>query len=43
MNMNEMTHRITDAIRRITDRLTHRTDTQTQQPFAKKAVEDLKK
>jgi hypothetical protein len=26
MNMNEMTHRITDAIRRITDRLTHRTE-----------------
>jgi hypothetical protein len=43
MNMSDMTHRVTDAIRRMTDRLTHRTDSQPQQPSAKKAVEDLKK
>ena len=43
MNLSEMTHRITDSLKRMTDRLTHRRDTQTQQPSAKKAVEDLKK
>jgi hypothetical protein len=43
MNMNEMTHRITDAIRRITDRLTHRRGTQSQQPSAKDDVSGTKK
>jgi hypothetical protein len=43
MNMSDITHRFTNAIKRMTDRLTHRTDTQPQQPSARKAVEDLKK
>ncbi len=43
MNMSDMAHRVTDVLKRMTDRLTHRTDTQAQQPSAKKVVEDLKK
>jgi energy-coupling factor transporter ATP-binding protein EcfA2 len=32
MNMSEMTHRVTDALKRMTDRLTHRRDTHPKQP-----------
>jgi hypothetical protein len=32
MNMSDLTHRVTDAIKRMTDRLTHRRDTRSQQP-----------
>ena len=35
MTMSEMTHRFTDALKRMTDKLTHRRDTQSQQPSAK--------
>lgn len=31
MNMSDLTHRVTDAIKRMTDRLTHRRDTRSQQ------------
>jgi len=31
MNMSEMAHRVTDAIKRMTDRLTHRKNTEPQQ------------
>jgi hypothetical protein len=30
MTMSEMTHKVSDAIKRMTDRLTHRRDTQSQ-------------
>jgi hypothetical protein len=40
MNMSEMVHRVTDAIRRMTNRLTHRRDTQRQYPFSKENASD---
>jgi hypothetical protein len=42
MNMSDMAHRVTDAIRRMTDRLTHRRDTHGHQPSAKSDVSDKK-
>ncbi|WP_160310435.1 hypothetical protein [Microvirga vignae] len=35
MNMSDMAHRVTDAIKRMTDRLTHRRDIQPKRPTAK--------
>jgi hypothetical protein len=35
MNLSEMTHRITDSLKRMTDRLTHRRDTNSKRPSAK--------
>ena len=35
MNMSNIARRVTDAIRRMTDRLTHRRDTRPQKPSAK--------
>jgi hypothetical protein len=35
MTMSEMTHKVSDAIKRMTDRLTHWRDTQSPQPLAK--------
>jgi hypothetical protein len=35
MTMSEMTHRVTDAIKRMTYRLTHRKDTQPKSPSDK--------
>jgi hypothetical protein len=43
MNMSDMAHRITDAIKRMTDRLTHRRDMEPRQPSGKDNVSDLKK
>jgi hypothetical protein len=39
MNMSDITHRIADTIKRMTDRLAHRRDTYSQQPFIKKDQE----
>jgi hypothetical protein len=36
MTMSEMTHRFTDAFKRMTDRLARRRDIQSQQPSAKR-------
>jgi hypothetical protein len=35
MNLSEMTHRITDSLKRMADRLTHRRDTNSKRPSAK--------
>jgi hypothetical protein len=35
MNLSQMTHRITDALKRMADTLTHRKNTQSQQPSSK--------
>ena len=35
MNLSEMTHRITDSLKRMTDRLTHRRATTSKRPSAK--------
>jgi hypothetical protein len=35
MNLSDMTHRVTDALKRLTDRLTRRRNTQPQQPSSK--------
>lgn len=35
MNMSDMAHRVTEAIKRMTDRLTHRRGTRPQKPSAK--------
>lgn len=43
MNMSDMAHRVTDAIKRMTDRLTHRRDTHSQQSSSKKSATDMKK
>jgi hypothetical protein len=43
MNLSDMAHRVTDAFRRMTDRLTHRKDTQAQQSSSKDNVSDMKK
>jgi hypothetical protein len=43
MNMSDIAHRVTDAIKRMTDRLTHRTGTQPQQPSNKDNVSGMKK
>jgi hypothetical protein len=43
MNMSDMAHRVTDAIKRMTDRLTHRKDTHAQQSSAKDNVSGMKK
>lgn len=40
MNMSDMVHKITDAIRRMTDRLTHRGNTHHQQPSSKDSASD---
>lgn len=40
MNMSDMVHRVTDAIRRMTDSLTHRRGTQPQQPSSKDNASD---
>jgi hypothetical protein len=40
MNLSEMTHRITDSLKRMTDKLTHRRDTTSKRPSAKD--EDLR-
>jgi hypothetical protein len=43
MNMSDMTHRVTDAIKRMTDRLTHRKESQPQQASDKRNATDMKK
>jgi hypothetical protein len=43
MNMSDMAHRVTDALKRMTDRLTHRRDPHSQQPSAKSNATDMKK
>ena len=43
MNMSDMTHRVTDAIKRMTDRLTHRKESQPQQASDKRNTTDIKK
>ena len=35
MNLSQMTHNVTDALKRMTDRLTHRRDTQLPKPSTK--------
>jgi hypothetical protein len=35
MNLSQMTHRVSDALKAITDRLTHRREMQSQQTSAK--------
>ena len=35
MNLNDMTHRVTDALKRLTDRLAHRINPPPQQPSSK--------
>jgi hypothetical protein len=35
MNLSDMTHRVTDAIKRLTDMLTHRRDMSPKRPSAK--------
>jgi hypothetical protein len=35
MNLSDMTHRVTDALKRLTDRLTHRKNTHSQQSSSK--------
>ena len=36
MNLSQMTHKVTDALKHMTDRLIHRRDTQSQQPSARR-------
>jgi hypothetical protein len=40
MNLSNMTHRVTDALKRLTDRLTHRRNTQPEPPSSKDSVFD---
>jgi hypothetical protein len=40
MNLSDMTHRVTDALKRLTDRLTHRRNTNPPPPSSKDSVFD---
>jgi len=40
MNLSDMTHRVTDALKRLTDKLPHRRNTQPQQPSSKDSAFD---
>lgn len=44
MNMSDMAHKVTDAVKRMTDRLTHRRGAHSaQQPSSKDSASDMKK
>jgi hypothetical protein len=43
MSLSQMTHRVNDALKRMTDRLTHRRGAESQQSFIKDNVSGRKK